>query len=160
MPKWAIIAMRTVGVLNCVLGIYGSYLLFRMARWTLTKHDLISTPAYPYINIAFWTLTGINAVFLVILLTTAVRLIQLKTSAIVSYSIAVAGLVAYGFLNGAMWGAGHGIGISVGAVTGIGNMGIATFEFAAVVPDLYPIASAILLLVIRRQVAKRSLADH
>jgi len=103
MPKWAKIAMRTIGVLNCVLGIYGSYLLFRMARWTLTKHDLTPVPDRPYILIAFWVLTGINAVFLVILLTTAIRLIQLKTSAIAPYSIAVAGLVAYGFLNGAMW---------------------------------------------------------
>ncbi|MFY9560363.1 MAG: hypothetical protein WAQ52_09035 [Terriglobales bacterium] len=154
MPMWARFALRSIGVLNVALAAFGSYALSVAVRRILSSH--VDDPSAPYFRHAFWALTIVNVVFLVILVATAVRFIQLRVSAVMGYSISVAVLISYTIANGALWLAGHGIGRSIGSASGIGNMGIAPFVVIGVVPYLYPVASVVLLQVLRRRVLRDS----
>lgn len=149
MPKWARIAVRTVGTANLILVALGTLFLVDSVHFFLTKYA--ADPGIPYFRLAFVGMTLINLTFLGILLVTAVRFIQSKTSSINLYSLAVLVLVAYGYANGVLWRAGRGIGMSIAAATGVGNMGVGPFEFCLLLPYLYPAVSIILLQVLKRR---------
>jgi hypothetical protein len=146
MPKWARISIRTVGTANLVLVLLGTWFLADSCRFFLTQYTEDSS----YFRFAFVGMTLINLVFLVILLVTAVRFIQCRTSSINSYCVTVWVLLVYGYTNGALWRVGRGIGLGIAAATGVGNMGVAPFEFCFLVPYLYPVASVVLLQVLKR----------
>ncbi|MGA2099776.1 MAG: hypothetical protein ABSG34_01675 [Candidatus Sulfotelmatobacter sp.] len=146
-PKWVKITIRTVGIANLILVVLGTLFLADSFRFFLTY---TADPTTPYFRFAFIAITLINVAFLVILLVTAVRFIQGRTSSINSYSLVVFVLVAYGYANGVLWRTGRGIGMSIAAATGVGNLGVAPFEFCFLVPYLYPVASIVLLQVLKR----------
>jgi len=50
-----------------------------------------------------------------------------------------------------LWRADKGIGMSVAAATGIGNVGIAPFVFLFVEPLVYPVASVMLVQLLKRR---------
>jgi hypothetical protein len=149
-PKWARIAIRTVGTANALLVLVGTLFLADSAHFFLTS-DAADRPNIPYFRFAFVAMMLINVVFLAVLMVTAVRFIQVRISSINSYSLAVLVLVVYGYAIGVLWRAGRGIGMSIAAATGVGNMGLAPFEFCFLVPYLYPVASIVLLQVLKRR---------
>jgi hypothetical protein len=93
----------------------------------------------------------INLLFLGVLLVTAIRFIQARSTAVNLYSITVLLLGVYCVGVHLLWRAGHGIGLSVAAATGIGNMGIAPFVFLFVEPLAYPLASMALVQLLKRR---------
>jgi hypothetical protein len=50
--------------------------------------------------------------------------------------------------------------MSVGAATGVGNMGIAPFQGFNLAPYVYPIASTVLLFVAGRKIAPTLRSSH
>jgi hypothetical protein len=147
MPPWAKAALRIVGVLNAALAVRGVYWLGLSVYGFLLRYPTDSE--YPYFGIAFVVMTVLNITFLAFFLVIAFQLLKLKPSAVALHSIASVSLVVYGLLNGGLWLAGRGIGASIGAATGVGNMGIAPLVLLFVVPYLYPISSTIVLQVTR-----------
>jgi len=147
-PKVAKIVLRIVGAVNAALALLGAWCLADSSRFFLTGYA--AEPSFPYFRLAFVVMMLINVTFLVILLVTAIRFIQVKICAVNSYSAAVLGLVVYDFTIRALWQAGCGIGTSIAAATGVGNMGVGPFVFCFLVAYLYPVASIVLLQVLRR----------
>lgn len=94
-------------------------------------------------------MTAINAIFIALFVVAAVQLLRLRKSGVAVHAISSALLIAYGLINGKLWTVGHGFGMSIAAATGVGNMGIALFVFGFYLPNLYPIASSLALLVAR-----------
>ncbi len=152
-PKWARVVLRTVGVVNVALVLLGASFLVDSVRFFLIKYT--PDPSIPYFRPAFVSMTLVNIAFLAILLATAVQFIRTRISAINLYSLIVLAEFLYAVTTGILWRAQRGIGLSVGAATGVGNMGIAPFEFCFLVPFLYPVASLILLQVIRQRHSSR-----
>jgi hypothetical protein len=150
MPTWIKAVLRVVGALNTVLFIAGVYGLFSAARWALFDFKSNEMPAF---RIVFLVMTVINLVLLSLFATAAIKLLRLRKSGIIIHTIASLSLIAYGFLISFIWGLNLRFSRSVAASTGVGNMGLAPFEFAFVVPDLYPIVSTLALLIIRWKMA-------
>ncbi len=142
------IALRFVGAINALVALTGVYFEFGSMRFCLFKYSDPFTP--PAFKTVFVVIMLINLAFDGILLFTAIRFLQARMSAAKLYSLAVLSLVVYGIVNSLMWRVGGDVGTSIAALTGVGNMGIAPFEFLFVVPDLYPLISAVLVLALRR----------
>lgn len=151
MPAWIKAVLRTVGTLNAGLVAFGVYLLLSSIRvlFTVGRHS-----EFPYFRVAFVVMMVLNAVFLVLFLLAAFQLLRLRKAGVVVHAITSAMLIAYCVLNGMLWLAGRGIGSSIAAATGVGNMGIAPFAILFVVPYMYPIASSLALLVARWKLAR------
>ncbi len=142
------IALRFVGAINALAALGGMYFEFDSARFCLFKYtDPFAPPAFKTVFVAMML---INLAFDGILLFTAIRFLQARMAGAKLYSLTVLSLVVYGIVNGLMWRIGGDVGTSIAALTGVGNMGIAPFDFLFVVPDLYPLASAMLVLVLKR----------
>ncbi len=92
-------------------------------------------------------MTAINLTLIALFSFAAVQLFRLRRSGVFIHALTSAALVTYSVLNGLLWRLGHGIGISIGAATGVGNMGISLFEFGFFVPYLYPIVSSSCLML-------------
>jgi hypothetical protein len=148
MPRFIKIAIRAVGIVNTILVLLGMWFLADSIRFILTGYTA-DHPNIPYLRFALVAMTFINVSFLAILLVTAVRFIQGKIYSVNTYSLAVLVLVAYDYTTRALW---HWkkVGISVAAATGIGNMGVAPFEFCFFVPFLYPVGSVVLLQIVKQ----------
>jgi hypothetical protein len=142
MPKWAKFVLRAIGILNITLVSIGSYWLVSSIRRGLAGVGA----AFPHFGTVFGVMTAINVLFLGVFLVTAVQLIRCRLSAVVPYSIAMAAVIVYDLLLSGLWTV-PGIGRSVAAATGIGNMGIALFELLLVIPYAYPILSATALIL-------------
>jgi hypothetical protein len=144
MPTWTKCVLRIIGTLNVAMVCFGAYAMFSAIRSVLFGIG-VEFPSHT----VFGVMTVINVLFLSVFLVTAVQLIRYRLSAVIPYSIAMVALFAYLKLVGSSW---HmtGIGLSIAAATGIGNMGIAAFELLFVVPGAYPILSAAGLLLTKR----------
>jgi len=151
MPAWVKAVLRTVGVLNAALAVIGVYLLLSSVRSVLANDR--PDPNEPYFRIAFVVMSVINGVFVTLFLLAAFQLLRLRKSGVLLHVITSTLLVAYVVLNGILWAVEGGVGRSIAAASGVGNMGIGLFEILFVVPELYPIASSIVLLVARRKIA-------
>lgn len=118
-------------------------------------------PTYPHFGLAYGIMTVVNLIFLVAIVLVSLRLFQLSMPAVTAYWILMAGLVLYGLVNGGLWLA-SGVGRSVAAATGIGNMGIAPFELFPMlgteltVPFVYPLLSTVALILTRKRYVRMS----
>jgi len=154
-PKWARIVLRTVGAVNAALALLGTSFLADSVHFFLTRYTV--EWSYPYFRFAFIAMTLVNVAFLVILLITAVRFIQVRVSSINPYSLMVLAEFLYSVTTGILWRAERGIGRSIAAATGVGNMGVGPFEFCFLVPFLYPVVSMVLLQIIRQRYSSHQL---
>lgn len=118
-------------------------------------------PTLPHFGLAYLVITAINVIFLVAIALVSLRLFRLSMPAVTAYWILVAGLVIYGLVNGGLW-LSSGVGRSVAAATGIGNVGIAPFELFPMlgtqltVPLVYPLLSMVALILTRKRYLKMS----
>jgi len=145
MPTWRKCIFRTVGVLNALFAMIGAYWLSGTALWALFR--LPPNPQTPYFRTVFAAMTATNLIFIALFLFAAIQLFRLRRSGVFVHAIMSVALIFYSALNGLLWRVGHGIGVSIGAATGVGNMGIVLFEFGFFVPYLYPIVSSAFLLL-------------
>ena len=152
MPTWAKAVLRITGLLDVVLSGLGVCFL-----WSVREmFALTSNSSFPFFRIAFSTMTAVNGVLLLSFLVAAFQLLWLKKTGIAVHSITAASLIAYHFLIGTLWLAGRGVGISIGAATGVGNMGIAPFTVLFGVPYAFPVVSTLVLLITRWKIRSPS----
>jgi hypothetical protein len=151
MPTWCKAVLRTIGALNAILSIFGLYLLVDPISRGLFR--LNANAESPYFRIALVSMTVTNTVLLLLFFLASVQLLRLKKAGVTIHTIGSAMLVAYDVLIGMFWAAGGPVGMSVGAATGVGNLGIAPFQCFNLAPYVYPIASTVLLLVTHQKVA-------
>lgn len=139
LPKWASVLFRILGVVNAVIALIGMIWEIQSAHFFLVKY---SDPFRPSsFQVVFAAMTLANLGFVTVLFVTAIRFIQANVSVANLYSVAVLILFVYGMAIRVLWHVGGGIGMSVAGATGVGNMGIAPFEFLFVLPYLYPFLS-------------------
>jgi hypothetical protein len=143
-PRSAKFVLRTIGVINAALGLLGASYLIDSVYRVFTKTYRSDSP---YFLAAFAGMGLIDGVLLACLMGTAFRFIQTKLSSINIYSILVLILFLHDVIIGNLWAKG----IQVGAATGMTGIGLAPFEFFFLLPYLYPLASIIVLQVIKQR---------
>ena len=125
------------GIANMLYALVGLYCAIPglLVFYTRLEPD----PQAPYIAQAFLTMTSINIVFLVCLVVTGLYLIRRTFRVILFCNVLFALEIVYFFGISMLWLHPH-LGPSIGAATGIGNMGIALQIMTG-----YPIIALIVL---------------
>jgi len=154
MPKWAKIALRTVGVINFATLLLGTSLLLDKVYRVLAGHITEPSDA-PYFRLAFAVMALVEAAFVGVFLTTAIRFIRAKLSAANLYSLAVLLHIVYSAATGMLWLARRGIGTSIAAASSVS--GVAPFEFLFLVPFLYPALSVVLVQLLKQRYNARQI---
>jgi hypothetical protein len=152
-PIWAKGIFWLCGLCNALLGAMGGYSLFSSVYWVHMRHR--SHPLAPYFWAAFAVMELINVAFLSTFLLAAFQFFRLKPSAVSMHSVPSAALVGYAILNGMLWLIPGSIGTSVAPASGVGNMGIAPLLLWSGVPVLYPVASTIVLQLMRWRLVRQ-----
>jgi hypothetical protein len=157
MTTWTKVVLRIAAALNFGLAFSGSFLLVRSVNGFVAR--VLPQPNFPHLRVAFAGMVLINTIFLIAFVVTAVLLFRLSKVGIMMHAITCAALIAYFLLIVSFWVIGGSFGLNIAAATGIGNAGISPFTtlpFAhpMVMPYLYPIASTLVLLGVRRTICR------
>ena len=153
-PKWATILLRTVGTVNAAAVLLGTSFLVDSVYRVLSGHITESHDA-PYFRFAFSVMALIQLAFASVLLITAIRFLQAKLSAVNLYSLTVLLLVAYFVTIVTLWrSCDEEIAASVASATGGTDIATAPFTFLLLVPFLYPVASVVLVQVLKKRYGK------
>lgn len=149
MPIWARAVLRTTGALDVALSLCGFYFIF-MSVWG-GVFALSSNADTPYFRIAFAAMTAMNFGFLILFLLSGFQLLRLKSYGAIMHAATSLALIVYDLSIGIFWVSRGPVGMSVGAATGVGNMGVAPFQLFNLAPYLYPTVSTALLFLARRK---------
>ena len=144
--------MRTVGVICLVFPVGGFY--FQILAVQRVLRHLISNPQIPFFHAAFFTMTAIDAILLIALVFVGILLLRLQRKAATTYTWLVVIMNAYIAVVGGLWLLPEPLGRSIGAASGIGNVGIGpllTFP----IPFVYPLASVLVVNLAQRKLNPR-----
>jgi hypothetical protein len=137
MSAWRIL-LRTIGVLNLVLSVWGFYF------WTVAivsvHRETRADPQAPYFRTAFWTLSTIDAALLLGFIFAAVMLVRLHPRAALIHTCLILTSIACALGPGLLWLLPNGVGTSIAAASGIGGVGLGPLLLCPV-PLLYPLIS-------------------
>ena len=143
MKLWRLL-FQSVGVITLALTFWGCY-YWTATTWRQFRHPLVDSKA-PYFREAFWTLSAIDAALLVIMGFACIQVLRLRPKAAVIYTCSVLALITYAFGIGFLWLLPNGVGVSIGAASGVGSIGTAVLLFYPV-PFVYPLLSVVLVNV-------------
>jgi hypothetical protein len=144
MRAWRLL-LQTIGVLNLALSVWGCYFLAdAVLREFRHPH---ADPRWPFFGEAFWTQCGINVLFLVAFVFVSVMLLKLRPRAAIAHTCIFFALFLYVAVPGVLWLLPGGVGRSIAAASGVGNMGIGPLLFFPMflvnfpMPFVYPLIS-------------------
>jgi hypothetical protein len=146
------VVFRLVGLLNIGLCAIGAYWMVETTIHTVQRHKF--DPAVGYFWVAYIAIMTVNMLLMAMLVFTAFKLLKLTKNSVLAYCAYVGTFLLYGLLNGGLWLLPDPMGRSIGAATGIANVGLAPYEFLFVMPDAYPIASAVLVFIVHRRLTR------
>jgi hypothetical protein len=150
------VLFRVIGLVNLVLSAVGlRFLLDSVISWQANPN---TDPRQPYFYYAFYPMAAINLALTALLCLITFDLLRLRLAAVKQYTwFVLSVVVGYNVLVALFWTIPGRVGMSVAGASGVGNMGIAPFEFAlSYVPEGYPVLSLVALLLARRSLARRS----
>lgn len=149
MPKWTTIAIRVVGVINCLALLLGISFLAHPLYRVLVKNVLKDE------RFLFAAMFSLELALITLLLVTSVQFIKGNSSAANLYSIAVLILIFFEVGTG-MWARVGGIAVNIAVASAVVGTGTAPFEFLFLVPFLYPVLSVTLVQLVKtRQTCMR-----
>lgn len=140
------------------------YILAHSLRWlafdAFRLNWLRQHPQPRYFWAAYYSIVAVNIAFVVALILVSAWLLVGSSRAVAAYATTVGLLLVYFFINSAFWLLPDPVGVSVAAATGIGNLGVAAYEFfptirGMAVPYIYPISSAVVLWAMMRRTIRR-----
>jgi hypothetical protein len=143
MRAWRLL-LQTIGVLNLGLSLWGCYFLADAVSREL-RHPR-ADPRWPFFGEAFWIQSSISVFFLVAFVTVSVMLLKLRPRAAAAHTCTCFALLLYAFVTGVLWLLPDGVGSSIAATSGVGNMGIGPLCFFPMnfpVPFVYPLISVL-----------------
>ncbi len=140
--------MRTVGAICLVFTVWGFY--FQILAVQRVLRHLISNPQIPFFHAAFFTMTTIDAILLIAMVFVGVLLLRLQRKAATIYTWLVVIVSAYIAVVGGLWLLPEPVGRSIGAASGIGNVGIAPLLMFPI-PFVYPLASVLFVNLAQRK---------
>jgi hypothetical protein len=140
--------VQGIGVVSFALSVWGFYWLVYVFRRELVRP--LHMAEAPFFRRAFFTMNAIDTVFLVAMMLTSVGLLLLKPSAMKVYTWLWVTLVVYEFAVGMLWNIRGPIGTSIGAASGVGDIGLGPLVFYPF-PFVYPILSVGLVNLAARQ---------
>lgn len=150
MPKWAKNAVRSIGIINFfALSVGLSFLADSIYRVLAGR---IARPAdAPYFRFAFTVMALIELVFLTVLLITATQFVRAKLSGANLYSVTVLShFIYFAAPSMLLWRVSRDVRASIAAASG-GTSGMVPFDFLLLVPFLYPVASIILVQLLKQR---------
>jgi hypothetical protein len=155
MPRWMSALFRAIGFVNLGLSAVGLYYLLDSVIFWLANPN--RNPRNPYFYYAFYPMAAINLTLITLLSLTSFDLLGLRLDVVKRYTWFVLAVVGYEILVALCWTIPGPFGMSVAGASGVGNMGIAPFEFALFyVPYGYPVVSLVALRLACRSLARRS----
>lgn len=143
MPKWTTIAIRVLGIINCLALLLGTSFLARPLYRVLFKNVLKGD------RLLFSAMFLVELTLVTLLLGPSVQFIRGKSSAANLYSIAVLILIFFEVGTGMSARAG-GIAVDIAVASAVVSSGTAPFEFLLLVPFLYPVLSVTLVQLAKR----------
>jgi len=158
LPKGAKLLLRILGVVNFTVTLLGFYWQIPLAHSLLTGYS--DPTASASFRLVFGATVLVDLAFATVILVTAIWFIRCRLSAANPYALSVFVLLVYRAMIPHLCRLGGGLGISIAAALGIGNMGTALFEFLFVVPDLYPVVSVVLTLFLMQKYGTGFLPAH
>ncbi len=123
--------------------IWGCYFLV-IAVVRVLRYLPAYRPEVAFFRPVFFFMTALNVIFLAVAIIASIGLLKLKRRAVGGYTALVVAMFLYNFCLGSMWLLPAPYGISIGAASGVGNMGIAPLELYPI-PFLYPFVSTVLI---------------
>lgn len=153
--RWLNATMRLFGLCNAGLAGWGLWYLIHIVPRVIA--DSRPDPQTPYFMQAFLVMSGINLLLIAVLAFSGIQLLRVRPGAVRVYNwFALVTCVYFFSIGFIVWPMGGELSASIGAATGIGNMGIAPFFFLPLrLPFVYPIVSMLVLNLIRRAQHKR-----
>ena len=139
MNIWRLL-LQIVGAVNLALSAVGFYALTTTAL-AISRHPH-TNPQEPFFYAAFWTMSGIDAGFLLLFVSVSIILLRARPWAAITYTCTVVALFVYAFTPGLLWLLPDGVGSSIAGASGVGNMGVGVLLFFPV-PYLYPVLSVL-----------------
>ena len=137
--------IQAVGVTTLGLSIWGCYFL-AIALVRVLRYLPAYRPEVPFFRPVFFLMTVMNVVFLATAIVASIGLLKLKRRAVAVYTGLMIAIFLYVFCLGALWLLPAPYGISIGAASGIGDMGIGPLELYPI-PFVYPFVSVVLINV-------------
>ncbi len=153
MSMWARLGLRTLGTLNAAAVLLGTSFVAE-SIYRFLKEQMHPSDA-PYFPLAFVTMTLIELSFASVLFVTAIPFVQAKLSVANLYSLTVHALLAYFVSVGMLWRARRPVALSIAAATAVSSA-TTVFTFLFLVPFLYPLASVVLVQLLKRRYSKRA----
>ena len=148
---------RTIGTINGLSILLGISFFLDSGYHIFTGHQTIPADA-SYSPVAYIVMSLLELAFASVLLLTALRFVQLRWSAVNLYSYTVLLLIGYFVTIGAIWSRGsRAIASSVAAATAVSSM-TTVYVFLFLLPFLYPIASVILLQLLKNRYVGKKIA--
>lgn len=144
--------IQLVGVIAIGLSIRGFFLLIDGVRRVLMHSAEISARGAPLFQQVSLTMTGIDAVLLLLMILAGIAMLRPSRTTVKFYSALYAMVILYVFLPGMLWGPGA-FGTSVAAASGATGLGIAPLILYPA-PFLYAILSVAIANVAIRKIEK------
>jgi hypothetical protein len=138
---------QCIGAVTLVLCVWGCYLAISTIR--SFRHFPVR-PELPFFRMALWTMSAIDAFLLVGVSFASFRLLRLKPNAALTYTCTVLASVGWAFAPGFLWLLPNGVGMSIGAASGISHMGTGPLILFPI-PFIYPLASVVLVNIAWRR---------
>lgn len=152
MKVWRLL-LQSIGALNLALSLCGGYFLsFTISRQIQHPHV---RPGEPFFRAAFWTMCGINILFLVALIFVSVMLLKLRPRAALVHTCLFLALIFYVWMIGPLWLLPGGVGSSIAGASGVADMGVALLTLFPV-PYLYPLLSVVCVNIARYRLKRLS----
>ena len=122
---WPSAVYRAFAITNFAIAVIGSIFLVSSVLAVLLK-PVGNTPAQPYFLTSYWAMTVANICFLSLLVLGGIYLLQLRATGVTICNIVFFGEILYFLVIGFLWFPAwpRVISMSVGAATGVGNMGL------------------------------------
>ena len=140
---------QAIGAISLILSAIGYYLSIDTLAVEL-RHGARYEPETPFFREAFFTMTAIDAAFLVAVVLASIALIRLKPKAAKVYTVVMLSLVVYELGVGVLWALPAPFGRSIASASGVGSMGSAPLLLWPV-PLVYPLVSVVIVNLARHK---------
>ncbi|HEY7405659.1 MAG TPA: hypothetical protein VIB39_19195 [Candidatus Angelobacter sp.] len=140
--------LRVIGATSLILSLWGFDYLAESVQQAFIYP--VHIPGAPLFQQVFWTMTALDAIFLVAIAFASIGLLRLKRNAVRIYTWLYIALMFYVFAPGAFWESGP-LRRSIAAASGVGAIPLAPLILFPI-PFVYAVVSVLLVNLAARKI--------
>ncbi len=151
MTSWRLL-LRIIGALDLALALIGCY-TETIPALSILRNPRGFNPREPFFPVAFWTMTAIDATFLIAFIVVGIMLLRLWRGAAIAHTCVAFVAVVYAFFPGFLWLLPYGMGASIAGASGVADLGLGLLVIYPV-PFLYPLVSIVCVNIAQYRLKK------